>query len=325
MNKIIFLLFFSLFVSYNAVSQKQKRLYEDKTIKCSYETTDGRFNGNYISYYKNGQKKSEGKFENNYRTGKWTVWDSKGKVIMQRVYENPFVFKQLIPEVPKDKPITLLNIPQYNLEYNKDGFINNFDFDERMVVWHKQIWRNLVPKDNPVLFENNKLFKLLNENILNKNITAYKHSKPDEFLEEIELSDFDTSSLKVLYYNIREDYIFDNERLVLESRIIGICPVVINKKMKDTVALNLYLIYFPDVRKYLAKELIQQNNLPAKVKTLDDLFFFRCFYGQISKESNVWDRPISKYKSGKEIQKEAEKIEIGIIETEHNLWKRLTN
>ncbi len=319
MKKILFIFLSVAFLSFNE-SQRQKHIYEDSFIKCSYETSQGRIDGQYVSYYKTGQKKSEGKFENNYRIGKWTVWDSTGKIRMQREYSDPFTFKRLIPEIPKEKTIELLNNARYSIQNNQDGFIDYFYLKERMVEWSKRIWRIASPKDNPLLFDNNKLFSIINKNILAKKITAYD-TKDDEFTKELSLN-IDTSLFKIIGFKLKEDCFFDNERLVSESRIIGLCPIVQNKIKQDTI--DLYWVYFPQIRKYLAQEKIHQTGLPTKIKTLDDLFFYRYFYGQIYKESNVYDKPIATYKTGKEIEKEAERIELSLIESEHDIWIRFT-
>jgi hypothetical protein len=319
MKKIFFIILSLALLSFNE-SQSQKHLYEDDFIKCSYETSQGRISGQYISYYKTGQKKSEGKFENNYRIGKWTVWDSTGRIRMQREYSDPFTFKRLIPEIPKEKTIELLNTTRYSIKNNQDGFIEYFYLKERMVEWSKKIWRTVSPKENPVLFDNNKLFDILNKNILSKNITAYS-TKDDKFTKEFSFNT-DISSIKLICFKIKEDCFFDNERLVSESRIIGLCPIAVNTVTRDTV--DLYWVYFPQIRKYLAQEKIQQTGLPTKIRTFDDLFFYRYFCGQIYKESNVYDRPIATYTTGKEIDKEAERIELSLIESEHDIWIRFT-
>lgn len=300
---------------------KIKRSFESNSIKCTYETTQGRINGNYVSYYNNGKKKSEGRFENNYRIGKWTVWDSTGRIRMQRDYSDAFTFKRLLPEVPKDKVVELLNVPQYAIKYNNDSFIEYFKLKEKDVIWTQRLWRFVEPNENTILFEKDKLFSILNKNIFSKTIIPFQ-TTDDEFRNELSVTSIDTSSIKIIGYKIKEDSFFDNERLVSESRIIGICPVVVNTIKQDTI--DLYWIYFPEIRKYLAQEKIQHANLPLKIKTLDDLFFYRYFYGQIYKESNVYDRQISVYKTGKEIEKEAERIEINLIESEHNIWISLT-
>jgi len=185
-----------------------------------------------------------------------------------------------------------------------------------MVILQHRLWRYISQSENPALFEKNRLFGLLNKNILNKNITVYS-VKDNEFLDPLP-ANIDTSSLKVIGYRIKEDWFFDIDRMVSETRILGLCPVIVNKLKHDT--LDLYWAYFPELRKCLAMEKISQSDLPEKIKTLDDLFFYRCFSSQIYKEANVYDRTIASYKKGKEIEKEAERIEIGLIETENDLW-----
>ncbi len=318
MKQVLYILLPFIFLSFSNEG-KLKHTFESKYIKCTYETNDGRLDGNYVSYYTNGQKKAEGKFENNYRIGKWTVWDSTGRVRMQREYTDPFAFKRLIPEVPKDKVIELLNVTPYTIQYNKDNYIELFKLKERSVVWTKRIWRSATAENNKLLFDNNKLFSILNKNILNKNITAYQ-TTDDEFRKELQVTSLDTASLKLIAFKIKEDFVFDAERLVSEWRIIGICPVAIQKQ--DT--LDLYWVYFPETRKYLAQEKIQSNELPTKIKTIDDLFFYRYFSAPIYKEENVYERSISDYMWGKEIEKEAERIELNTIEYEHDIWISFT-
>ncbi|MCF8296911.1 MAG: hypothetical protein K9J13_05130 [Saprospiraceae bacterium] len=320
MKRLFFLAFILVLVSFSTDSKKQKCKYEDENFKSYYELTQGRFNGNYVSYYKNGQKKSEGKFENNYRIGKWSIWDSTGRLRMKRDYENPFVFKRLIPKVPNDKPIKLLNIPQYKIEYNSDGCIDYFKLEERMVVWQKRVWRKVIPENNPILFENDRLFKMLNKNIVSKDIKTYDDDK--WYDKELEFTESDLSSYRFKGLIINAEYFFDNERFVMEERIIGFSVIAADTINNEDV--ELYSVYFPAIREYLAQEKITSKGLPPKIKTLDDLFFYRCYYGQICKEQNVYDRNISDYKTGEDIAKEAEKIELNIIEMEHNTWIMFT-
>jgi len=51
---------------------------------------------------------------------------------------------------------------------------------------------------------------------------------------------------------------------------------------------------------------------------------FLHFTSIISKESNFYDREISDYAKGQEIEKESERIEISIIELEHDIWLSFT-
>lgn len=319
MKIIIFSFIYVLILSFT-VPPSKKRTYIDNNITCTYETSDGRMDGHYISYYKTGKKKSEGDFENNYRTGKWTVWDSTGKIRVQREYSDPFNFKQLIPKISKEKPIKLLNCSRYTIRKNQDSFIDLFYVNERMVRWETRIWRTLDSNNNPIIFNDNKLFNIINQSVLERNIKIFDPID-DEFSKELS-SKPNISSLKIIGFKIKEDCFFDNERLVTESRIIGLCPVAIDKLTRDTV--DLYWVYFPQIRKYLARGKIQQSGLPSKIKTFDDLFFYRYFHGQIFKETNVYDSKIKTNKASLEIVKNAERIEISLIEREHDIWVHFT-
>jgi len=323
MKKEIIIFFLSMvFVSQIGFAQNKTCEYNDGLIKCTYQTNQGRIDGHYISYYKNGIKKTEGTFENNYRKGKWTVWDTTGRIHTQRNYENPFTFKKLIPVPSNDKPAVLLDIPQYTLKYNKDGYIDYFYVAERMVFMSKRLWRFIPLNNNPLIFENNKILQIIQKNIPNKNITAYSITS-DDFLKPLPSGMIDTANIKIIGLNIKEDWFFDTERLVSETRIIGLCPMAVNTITHDTTA--LYWIYFPEIRKYLAQEKIKDTKLPSYINTLDDLFFFRYFSSSIYKEENVYDRKITDYyKTREEIEKEAERIEINVIESEHDIWVSFT-
>jgi len=318
MKNTLFICLAFILLSLRAAAQKQT--IQGNDYKCTFQTEQGMMNGPYVSYYNNGQKKAEGTFENNCRTGLWTVWDSTGRMRAQREYENLFTFKRIFPVVPNEKPIELLNIPVYSLKYNSDGYIDYFPPEERMVVWVKRLWRYLDLQENQVLSAYSELFNQLNKNILNKNLIAYS-TENDEFLTELAPT-FDTTEVKIIGYKIKEDCFFDNERMVTESRIIGICPVVTSPQWQGKR--DYYWIYLPDARKYLAQIKISKPGLPANIKTLDDLLFFRYFYAPIYKESNVYDRKISDYKYGEDIKKEAARFEILLIEIEHDYWISFT-
>jgi len=315
--KVSIILFLSItFFSNNGIAQMQEQMFANEYTnnKCTYETNQGRINGKYVSYYKNGIKKAEGEFLNNYRIGKWTIYDSTGKIVVQRLYSDPFTFKSIVPENSS-------NVPKYTIKYNKEGYIDYFHIEEKMVHVSKRIWRNISETNNPILFDNNKLFRFLQKNIWKKNITAFTTDN-DEFLKTKEVESIDTINKKIVGFKIKEDFFIDNERLVSEIRILGICPVALDTTTNFTK--ELYWVYFPEVRKYLAQEKVSNSSTPSNIKTLDDLFFFRNYSSIIYKESNVYDRKISDYKFGEDIQKEAERIEIDIIELENNSLIYLT-
>lgn len=316
MIKAIIILLVSFIVNPTVFGQSSKKIYEDTLIKSIYQTTQGRINGNYTSYYKNGIKKAEGNFENNLRIGKWTVWDTLGNVKMIRIYSDPFTFERIIPKVPDDKPIKLLNIPRYKIKYNEEGYITYAYVKESDVSYHKRIWRFISPKENPILFEKDLLFRLLNKHILDSTIKAYS-TKDDEF-REVFMPKIDTTTVKVIGFKIKEDFFFDMNRVVSDTRVIGICPVVINQITNDTI--DAYWVYHPQAREHLAQINIESNIIPEKIKTLDDLFFYRYFYGRIIKKSNVYDRQPTYILE----PSNSEKIDIELIEKEHDIWINLT-
>lgn len=44
------------------------------------------FNGEYVSYYKNGKVRSKGGFNYNNKIGKWFYYDEKGNLIKEQTY-----------------------------------------------------------------------------------------------------------------------------------------------------------------------------------------------------------------------------------------------
>ncbi len=300
-----------ILISISVFGQSTIKSFEGDDFECTYHINEGRFNGTYTSYYKDGKKKAEGKFENNLRVGAWTMWDAEGEICVERTYTSPFSFKGVVPKVSN------LETTQYKLTYNKDGYIKNFKVEESMVVWHKRIWRYSAVNENPLLFKNERLFTCLEKNIGAKNIRKYT-SDNDEFQQE-DSTVIPLNHLEIIGYKTKEDCFFDNKRFVSETRIIGICPVGINTQTNDTV--DLYWVYFPEVRKYLAQEKINAKEPSEKVKTLDDLFFFRNYTGTIYKESNLYDENLLKDKDPQTIAKASKRIDLNAIEHEHNLWQ----
>ena len=150
MRKFLIVLFI-LQIAFLAFKKKgkEKHIYQDNLLKCIYETQNERLNGSYVSYYNNGAKKTEGTFENNYHIGLWSLWDTTGKLLMQRDYSDPFTFKRVYPKVPDDEPIKLLNTPKYLIKYNADGYIENFDIKNESIDWQEKAMRYITPQICP--------------------------------------------------------------------------------------------------------------------------------------------------------------------------------
>jgi hypothetical protein len=230
---------------------------------------------------------------------------------MQRVYENPLVYKEVVPTEPSDKAVKPNEAP-YTLQYNKGGYIDYFDLKEKMVYWQKRVWRFIPRENNDELFDNN-FYQALLTGLKNKTITGYKEDNFREIKSAI-----NSFPNKLIGYRMKEDWFFDNDRLVMEARPIALAPVMVNTSTNDT--LTLCWLYFPQLRKYLAKEKVKSPDTSTKIKTLDDLFFFRDFYSEIYNEGDVFNRKLPDYLPVENRAKETLRIEISIIETEHDIW-----
>jgi hypothetical protein len=302
-------------------AQKVKNNYADSRINCEYETENGKMNGIYISNYKNGIKKSEGNFTNNVRSGIWTVYDSTGRKIHQREYSNHLSFEKRYPEKEKNGPASLFDSSFYSPLKNKKGYYNYFQLTERMVIYSARVWREISSKKNKYMFEKDLLYQKLFQFITDSTKESYC-SQLEDFSTKMtinEIKKFNLKDYKVVAWKIKEDYIYDIDRNVSETRIIGIAPVGSNKTTKDTS--ELYWIYFPMVRESLAELKIKNKNISPKEITLDDIFFERNFTSEIYKLSNAKDLELKDYcNSPEKIKSEQQLIEISLIETEHEIW-----
>ncbi|MGQ0829143.1 MAG: type IX secretion system ring protein PorN/GldN [Bacteroidota bacterium] len=130
------------------------------------------------------------------------------------------------------------------------------------------------------------------------------------------------TAANVHQYWIKEDWFFDKERSVMESRIIGICPLVEKiAENGDVVGIKpLFWIYFPDARPYLAKAASFNSHNDAERMSFDELFVKRKFSSYVYKESNVFDRSIADYTRGTDALLESENIKEDVFKYESDLW-----
>jgi hypothetical protein len=312
--------------SFTVIAQQRTVMLDYRRTKCIYTLIDGKLSGDYISYYYNGAKKSEGKLENGYRTGRWIVWDSTGRKRMERIYKNPFEYERIFPAISNEGPIPLLTENKFKLEYDSNGVIKYDLLKAENAIWRHKFWRNLGPANNQILFANDRLYKLFKNLALSGQIELYS-IVDDRFTTVLKKEEVENTlkniNVEVIAFEIKEENIFDMGRLSSEYRIIGICPVVkINNQSR-----KLCWIYYPDVRKYLGKEKITQKASVA-IKTLDDLFVLRGFSSTIFKSTvdNPYERLIKDYPNitPKGILEEQEILELTIIEAENNIWIALT-
>jgi len=149
---------------------------------------------------------------------------------------------------------------------------------------------------------------------------------PYDQFDTIIKKDF-TGREKVVAYLVKEEWFFEKQRSVMDVRIIGIAPLIIATRedgspMEGAEKLRLCWFYYPECRNLLAQEETFNRQNDAARLTFEDIFQKRMFNSYIVKESNVYDRKISAYKT-EPIQQvlESQRIKNEIMTLEHDMWE----
>ena len=126
--------------------------------------------------------------------------------------------------------------------------------------------------------------------------------------------------------DIKEDWFFDRQRGMMDSRIISLGISVIPKNADGTdntdVGCQSWIwIYFPEWRQFFANTEVFNVDNDAERRTYEDVFWKRQFNSQITRESNVYDRKISDYAKGIDALLESERIKNDIFKLEHDWWQ----
>ncbi|HOY31188.1 MAG TPA: hypothetical protein PKW80_04850 [Bacteroidales bacterium] len=291
--------------------------YPDGIIHIEYYTKNGLLNGNYNSFHENGQKKAEGQFIDNQRKGNWTIYDEQGTKRMERTFKNSFDSK--IIEVwdstgEKCKTIRYSN-PKYTIADPAFGYIPYFPLTEKEVAWSKTLYRDISVDSmvNKPLFHENHLYKIILEGIKSNEINAYGDQEFRNTLTYDSIKEYENSAVSV--FRIKEDLLYNKTLNFAEYRIISICPAI----RKSGRTKPLFWIYYPEIRGILAKKSIRPG-ISADISNFENIFQYRYFFSIIYKENNVYDREIRDYKKGKDIVKEAERIEMSVMDYECEWW-----
>lgn len=295
----------------------QKFSFSDGKYNVEYGMLDGRYHGPYNSWYLSGKKRAEGTFQNNIRVGVWSVYDSTGRLRMKRQYKNNFEYETLFPEPVKEGPAVLFSQPIYRLEYGAEGFIKYFYLEERAVAVSKRLWRYMPNNSSQLFFANTKFYSTVIDSIAKGKVKVYANGYPYQEFEKPLSEDrikllMDTSHYELLGFRLIEDWFFDKDRMISETRTLGLCPVVRFDSQKDST--DLGWIYLPTIRPILAAHKVSAPE-PSYIHTLDDVIFFRCFQSSVYRESRVYDR--FKVDLSWEYQ---QRIETNLIEMEHDQW-----
>lgn len=237
-------------------------------------------------------------------------------------------------------------------------------FREGDAMWSKKVTRNLPLREklnHPLYYPTHQmgsrmsLTNLLMYGITNEGLTAYDAMIDDKFtvpLTKAQINDnfgagIDTIVLmneetgdqefsviettpnfaECKQYYMKEEWFFDNQRSLLEVRIIGL--TAIREYYRDTdvdqeevLKKKIFMIYFPESRRLFANHEVFNPKNDAERRTFDDIFFKRKFSSFIVGESNVYDnRGINEYSVGQEALFEAENVKYWIANFEHDMWE----
>ncbi|MBE0663100.1 MAG: gliding motility protein GldN [Bacteroidales bacterium] len=263
-------------------------------------------------------------------------------------------FAQILDSPPRDAVYDKIHTPER-------GPIPYAHIREADVMWMKRIWRVIDMRERmnqPFYYPEyphngwRNLITVLMDALKEGSITAYDASSPtDEFLvpltyheimRRLERTDtmryqrpnppyewYDTvvitrfNAMDVKRFRVKEDWVFDKQRSMMEARILGICPVRDSYDERGELRgyEPLFWIYFPEARNVLAKAEVFNRFNSAHRLSYDDVFLKRMFASYIYKEDNVYDRQISDYAIGLDALLEAERIRNQMFLWETDLWE----
>lgn len=130
------------------------------------------------------------------------------------------------------------------------------------------------------------------------------------------------TTAEVTRYLLKEDWIFDKQRGVMEPRIIGLAPL--REVRGDDGELRghapLFWLYFPEFRYVLANAEAFERGSDAGGRSFDRIFQDRLFSSYITKVSNAYDRGIIDYATGVEGLLEGEAVKEHLFRTEFDQW-----
>ena len=228
----------------------------------------------------------------------------------KRFYHPPKTFDTLIK--PQDGVSqSLWRIIDINQTENKTIFYGNSK--KQLVDLFEIIKFGLIT--GKIYAFRNETFSQYEKNMLSlSELKLMLIGKPDTITESIFDSDGnetketrveqnEISSFNLQGYILKEDWYLDKHFGKVEKRIIGMCPVVFDKK--TNVSKPLFWVFYNECRQLFAS--FEAKNITPDVPiSFDELFLKRNFYSVINKHSNVFNRNISSYKIGEDTYLENE-------------------
>jgi len=235
-------------------------------------------------------------------------------------------FPLFYPKVPLTDRMALWDIIKYGIEtegsltpYEINGEGSKYDFDGEF------LYPVVAPQGNT----NDTSYKTAIDNLLYNTSQVQKldeNGEPmyDEDGDDVYMVSRDpVTADMIVKYLVKEDWFFDKQRSVMDVRIVGISPIVLEFDDEGEVKgeKQLFWLYFPETRYVFQNYFVYNRKNDAQRISFDDLFWKRQFASYIHKESNVYDREIGHYeKNGIKVLLESERIKNEMLIIEHDLW-----
>jgi gliding motility associated protien GldN len=140
-----------------------------------------------------------------------------------------------------------------------------------------------------------------------------------------QLNDF--SADKVVGYRLKEDVYYDKQRARVETRIVGIAPIITIKTSNgDTLNRQpICWFKFKECRAVFAKMDVSDPDKNMYDVSMDDMFLQRRFDAKMIKQSNPTEERIKDYmKDPADQAKEAQRLEAKLANFKKNVWSYST-
>ncbi|MEO8590203.1 MAG: gliding motility protein GldN, partial [Flavobacteriales bacterium] len=213
---------------------------------------------------------------------------------------------------------------------------------EADVMWERRVWRVIDLKEKmnlPFLLPSAEvngclgLFGVIRHGLLDEGaITAYD---PGPLADDDAFKvPFGREGIRTLFaaldtlpeqsvtrIMIKEDWIFEKQRSVMEVRIIGIAPMVEVRGEDGELRGHhpLFWLYYPECRTLFARWLALKQEDDTRL-SFEDLFAKRRFTSMIVKVSNMYDRMVDDHSAGLDALLESESIRQQLFQIGFDLW-----
>lgn len=197
--------------------EKKLILHTNGKVQYEYEMEGFLLDGKFACYYESGKLRVKGQFVSNQKTGIWRFWDEKGMLRCERNYRNNQEFTVIrLYDSTGARLNTTATAPTASCDYK------DYLFSHRYV---SSINRD-VPANAELFAPNGLIDGLLKEASAGKT-QIFSEDRFTQALASTALPSVDVS--KVVSVLVKETYYWCSREQTLNSKVLGICPVVMDK------------------------------------------------------------------------------------------------